>query len=248
MRALDRFRSMSASVTMSSLALALLVAATGCQTTTTKSAPESVLYYRDPTVLKEEKPKYFDAAATETHDDIRQIVTYWPEPIFLTISEVPVGLRATVVFVSGQTEKGAFVPGIIHVWLYESNERGSFANAVRPVYEWQFDEQKAMNWRIRRVNRLGNTYGLLLEWPRDLDLEGKRVRVEIGYERLDGSIVRNRPRTVDVPIGPDYQERRDAHYAGVRRPGAAPSVSTRAPAGGSSPVKASAATPRGEPN
>ncbi|MBU0617639.1 MAG: hypothetical protein KKI02_07970, partial [Planctomycetes bacterium] len=60
-----------------------------------------------------------DSTKVETSDDIVQIVQFWSQPYWLQNSERVSGFKVTVYFVSGETEKGAFVPGNIMVWVYE---------------------------------------------------------------------------------------------------------------------------------
>ena len=61
-----------------------------------------------------------------------------------------------------------------------------------------------------RVNKLaigGYFYGFVLQWPRELSLEGKRVEIQFGYERLsDGQIVLSSARSFRVPIPLEYVE------------------------------------------
>lgn len=181
---------------------------TGCQAQQPKAdPPPNVVGISDPRG-REKPPEYIDASKVEMRDDIKEICAYWREPMLFRNNDIPAGFRATVFFVSGGTQKGAFVPGVIRVQLFVADERKSFAKATEPVHEWRLDAREAMNWRIRRASMLGYGYGLMLPWPDVLNLEGRRIAIEIGYERGDGTVVRSRRRTVDVPWGPDYEERR----------------------------------------
>jgi hypothetical protein len=142
-----------------------------------------------------------DPTRVEERDDITAVYTFLPKPPWLRDTDGRVvGLKASAYFLSGKTQRGAFVPGTILVWLYEvkSGPRGRYARDY--VFGWEMDRQEAMKWRVRYVRKLGYQYGLPLYWPNELDLSGKLIEVEFGYERLDGRIIVGPPRRFRVPV------------------------------------------------
>jgi len=183
-------------------ALAVL-AATGCQTTASRSQGSTWLGKGGGDGREKNR---IDSTGIETRDDIVQIVSFWNQPYWLQDSERVRGFKTTVYFVSGQTEKGAFVPGNILVWIYELTPTGHGNRTERKlVHGWQFNEREARPIRVNRRAVGGYYYGMPLQWPSELHLEGKQVEIQIGYERLTGGVVLSSPRRFKTPVPINYQ-------------------------------------------
>jgi hypothetical protein len=146
-----------------------------------------------------------DASKVKLRDDIVQIVQFWNQPYWLQDSERVKGFKVTVYFVSGETEKGVFVPGKILVWVYEltPTERGRYERKL--VYGWEFDQAEAMAMRVNKLAVGGYFYGFPLQWPPDVSLEGKHIEIQFGYERVaDKQVILSSPRRFRVPIPLEY--------------------------------------------
>lgn len=179
-----------------SLAAALLVAA-GCTTTPKRNL----------------KPApYIDVVAAEQRDDIYAIRQLWPQYPWLQDADRTVtGFRVPTYFVSSETEKGAFVPGVIFAWLYEIERRPDGGTERKLRHMWQLDRDQAMGFRVRKLVVLGHPYMLMLFWPREVDVVGKTIEIEFGYERTDGKLIMATTRRFRVPARPGMRS------AGVTR-------------------------------
>ena len=187
---------------LAGVTLALTVLCAGCATTSSTTARPGG---RKASQRSEESK--IDSTRVRTRDDIVQIVQFWNQPYWLQSSERVNGFKVTVYFVSGETEKGAFVPGKILVWVYEvtPGERGGYEKKL--VHGWEFTQAEAMAMRVNKLAIGGYFYGFPLQWPRELSLEGKQVEIQFGYERLaDGQVVLSSPRRFRVPIPLEYVE------------------------------------------
>lgn len=145
-----------------------------------------------------------DASAIPARDDIVAIYQFWPNVPWLLESDRVVGFRVTTYFVSGETELGEFVPGRIFAWVYE-RVRGPAGKVTRQLaHMWEFDEAAALGYRVRRRAVGGYHYGFALAWPPNVELDGRQIEIEFGYERKDGSVVTGAPRRFRVPVSADY--------------------------------------------
>lgn len=141
-----------------------------------------------------------DPQRVPTRDDITQIVQFWGQLPWRKRDDRIIGFQVPTYFVSGQTDRGAFVPGRILVWLYEVDLAGP-AGANRTLrYMWELDQAEAMGFRVRREAIGGYYYGFILTWDDSLDLEGRTVDIQFGYERLDGRVIEGRPQRLRVPL------------------------------------------------
>ena len=150
------------------------------------------------------KPRELDVPRVKTRDDITAVYSIFPRDPWLRDNDGNVtGFKASVYFQSGKTQKGAFVPGKILIWLYSMHRGPDGQLERRFVHGWEMDEQEAMNWRVRFERRLGYQYGFPILWPPDADLAGKQVEIQFGYERKDGKIIEGSVRRfrVSVPMG-----------------------------------------------
>ncbi len=100
-----------------------------------------------------------------------------------------VGMRARVYMVSASTSRGEFVPGTIEVELRRLLPRrdGTFQREL--LHTWTFPEPRARDYRIVSKSVMGNSYGLVLRWPEDLELIGEEVQLTYRYTRADGGVV-----------------------------------------------------------
>jgi hypothetical protein len=116
-----------------------------------------------------------------------------------------VGFKVTVYFVSGQTEKGAFVPGNIFVWMYTLEPTADGRRERKLAYVWEFKESESVDYRVTKRAIGGYYYGFPLTWPPELRLEGKQVEIQFGYERMDKTVALSPVRRFRVPIPAGYQ-------------------------------------------
>lgn len=153
---------------------------------------------------KKRRQNEIDPTQIETRDDIFEIVQYWPQMPFLQKSNRIVGFKVTVYFRSGQTQKGAFVPGNIFVWVYELEPVPGGGRKPKLAYMWEFDQAEAMGFRVTKRAIGGYYYGFLLGWPPEVAPEGKLVEIQFGYERADKRVVLSEPRQFRVPVPMGY--------------------------------------------
>lgn len=157
-----------------------------------------------------EPKKQIDPTRVELKDDIVQVIQFWPQDPWLQEGDRIVGFRVPVYFVSGETEKGAFVPGDIFVWLNELQAGPDGRRTRKPVHVWELSEAEAAPFRVTKRAIGGYYYGFPLKWSADLRLEGKQVEIQFGYERADKRVVLGsaRPFRVRIPAGyqPPIQE------------------------------------------
>lgn len=141
-----------------------------------------------------------DAERVPTRDDIVAIRQFWSQYPWLRRGDRIVGFQAAVHFLSGQTSKGAFVPGRIFVWLYEVPPGATDDNQRQLLYMWELDEQQAMGYRVRRESVLGYFYGFVLAWDDSVQVAGRLVEIVFGYERGDGRLILGAPQRFRVPL------------------------------------------------
>ena len=174
----------------------------GCQSPSNESGPK---LFGWPGEGKAGRKAEIDPTKIETRDDVVQISQYWPQMPWLQEGSRIVGFKVTVYFVSGQTEKGVFVPGNIFVWLYELVPMAGGRREKKLAYVWEFDEAESMGFRVTKRAIGGYFYGFPLRWPRELALEGKRTEIQFGYERTDKQVVLGSPKIYRVPVPIGYQ-------------------------------------------
>jgi hypothetical protein len=151
-----------------------------------------------------------DPTTVPTRDDIVAIYQFWPNVPWLFESDRVVGFRVTTYFVSGETELGEFVPGKVFAWIYKL-ARGPDGKLARELaHMWEFDEAEGMGYRVRRRAVGGYHYGFALSWPPNVELDGRQVEIEFGYERKDGTIVTSAPRRFRMPVSADYVPARES--------------------------------------
>jgi hypothetical protein len=146
-----------------------------------------------------------DPTQIETRDDIVQVIQFWPQWPWLEEANRVVGFRVTVYFVSGQTEKGAFVPGNIFVWLYTLEPTPEGGRERKLAHLWEFDQRESMGFRVAKRAIGGYFYGFPLAWPKELDLEGKQIEIQFGYERLNKKVILGSPKIYRVPVLTGYE-------------------------------------------
>lgn len=199
-RILKRGR-LSAAALLAAAALAAPLA--GCQGQRPAGSISGNPDWRDPNPGR--PGKEIDPLKVETRDDIISIVTFWdPVPWLWDTPRGVVGFRVPVHFVSGTTERGAFVPGIIRCRIYtmERDEEGRLTRTL--AHEWEFDEAASTNYRVRRLAVTGYYYGFMLTWPPEAKINGREVDIEFSYERKDGRVVNSRAKRYAVPAATGY--------------------------------------------
>lgn len=147
----------------------------------------------------------FDASAIRTDDNIISVVVLWDERDLWLYrpenTEVVAGFRMNTYFVSGTTDKGAFVPGLIRAKAAMDQVQPD--GAVKPVvvFEKTLDVEQAMKWRYTTKKLMGYGYGLQIDWPRELDdiVAGRQIQVVVEYISNSGRVVRSSARRLAVP-------------------------------------------------
>ncbi len=137
--------------------------------------------------------------------NVVKIRTFWTQSPFGRVggSTKPAGFVLAAMYLVTPTpnggERGVFGDGIIHVYLYvlERGEDGKYSKR-RLVREWLYDPEQAKPFRTKRPYVGGYGYQLHCAWG-DVDLCGKRVEIEVHFERRDGQIVRAVPKQFIVP-------------------------------------------------
>ncbi len=149
----------------------------------------------------ETRPRQIDPTRVPPRDDITAIYRFYASDPWLRDSDGEViGIRVTVYFHSAATELGAFVPGKILIWLYEVTRAPDGTRGREYLHGWEFDERDAMGFRRRFLSVMGYHYGMMLMWPRGLQLGGKQIELVLGYERLDGRIIEEPGKVERVPL------------------------------------------------
>lgn len=180
---------------------------TGCDLLKPKTETGNFVPVRQTDATAGPPNPYIEVENIAVKDDIVQIVQFWPQIPFVKKSGIPVGMTVTTYFVSGETDRGAFVPGTIYAWLFIKDRDKPLDDEEEPAHVWKFDPDEAMNYRIRKLAKPGYGYGLILVWPNELDLEGKQIQIQLAYRRLNGTVVQAPRRDFEVPVGPNYRRR-----------------------------------------
>jgi hypothetical protein len=184
-------------------ALALTALAAGCHTPPPSNPPPPSVFRSGSSA---ERPQAtIDPTQVETRDDIFQIIRFWVEPIWLQRHDRIVGFKVTVYFLSAETGLGAFVSGDIYVWVYELVPTRDGRWERKLTHMWRFDEAEALGYRVRIRSIQGYHYGFPLVWPADLALEGRRIEIELGYERADKRVILSEPKEFRVPVPAGYR-------------------------------------------
>lgn len=147
-----------------------------------------------------------DPTAALDDSDVVAVYTYYDsEPWLRDVDGLVVGFKVRAYIASGRTDKGIFVPGDIEVTasLLRPRRGGGFLR--EPVHEWRFSEAEARGFRVRKPSILGESYGLVLRWPPDVDLSGRRVEIQVSYQRSDGVMIKGPPRALSVPLPAGYE-------------------------------------------
>jgi hypothetical protein len=109
------------------------------------------------------------------------------------------GVRITVYLEGPSEPKGVFGDGTIIVELYRLDYDKHGRETVTPAYKWELPPDKAYPWRAKQATGMGWGYGLRLQWPAELDLQGKQVAFVVKYLRTDGRLVSSSRQVVKVP-------------------------------------------------
>lgn len=138
--------------------------------------------------------------ALAPRDDIVSIYQFYQVEPWTQDEEKRVnGLSARVYFSSAQNGKGIFVPGPIQVRLHVLQRRPDGTYERQPAFQWVFSEQDAQLFRVTKTSTLGDSYGFVLQWPKELELAGRDIELRFSYTRTDGKEILGRPITFRVP-------------------------------------------------
>ncbi|MCA9242328.1 MAG: hypothetical protein KDA32_00125 [Phycisphaerales bacterium] len=146
------------------------------------------------------KPREVEPTRVPARDDIIEIIQYWPrDPWGLRDGRVR-AFRVATYFVSGKTEKGAFVDGVIRAHLYRlyADDKGDPQREL--AHEWELPASEAMGFAVRKAAIGGYYYGFILSWPDDLNLGGDWVQIVFSYQRNDGREIESPPKLLRVPM------------------------------------------------
>lgn len=147
----------------------------------------------------------FDASRIPTDDNIISVFVLWDERDLWLYrpdnTELVAGFRMNAYFVSGRTDKGVFVPGLIRVKVAMDQLQPGGRVVPVVVYQDELDVEQAMKWRYTKKRMMGYAYGLQIDWPRELDevVAGKEIQVVVEYLSNSGRIIRSSVRRLAVP-------------------------------------------------
>lgn len=133
-------------------------------------------------------------------DDIVEICQFPPPLMWLHDVEGRVtGIHIRLYLVSGQTDRGVFVPGTINATLYALAVRPDGSYERKVAQTWALDERVTTDLRFTTRSPMGDSYGLFLRWPPEVTPAGSEVQLEISYRRRDGHVVRAQGGRFTVP-------------------------------------------------
>jgi hypothetical protein len=139
------------------------------------------------------------------------------------------GVLARVYFAAAarddEVPKGIFVPGTIKAELYALTPRPDGVYERVLAHEWTFDEQQAQGYRVRRVSRMGCSYGLILRWPAEVNLVGREIQMQFSYQTQDAKVITQRGSRFRVPLparAPEPSETGTGRNEPATRPHAKP--------------------------
>jgi len=157
----------------------------------------------------------------EVRSDIVAIRQFYPtEPWLPDENGRANGVFVRVYFVAPRSQhgefKGVFVRGSIKAAIDALNPRSGGGYERERLHEWTFTPRQAAGLRLSRPSIMGDSYGLVLRWPAELDVQGREIQFVISYQRGDGEVVARRGSRFRVPL-PDGQSYREP-IQGERRP------------------------------
>ncbi len=109
------------------------------------------------------------------------------------------GVSFSVYLEGPSAPKGVFGTGTIAVIMYRLNTDPNGRETATQVYEWVLRPEESYLWRAKAKTALGWGYGLRLQWPEDLDVDGRRVAFVVKYIREDGRVVNSSRQVIKVP-------------------------------------------------
>ncbi|HVP11972.1 MAG TPA: hypothetical protein VMV94_12395 [Phycisphaerae bacterium] len=115
------------------------------------------------------------------------------------------GVRITVYLEGPNAPKGVFGDGTLIVEMYRLDHEKRGREVPTLVHKWELPPDQAYPWRAKQATGMGWGYGLRLQWPAELDIQGKQVAFVVKYRRTDGRIVSSSRQVVNVPgagVGP----------------------------------------------
>ncbi len=109
------------------------------------------------------------------------------------------GIVIGALYLQGPDSKGVFGDGIIRPKMYVAQRDEKGERKWTLLKEWDFDVQKAMPFRSKRLVRPGYGYSLFLSWGDEFDLSGREIRLIVSFERSDGLTVGSSKKDFRVP-------------------------------------------------
>jgi hypothetical protein len=109
------------------------------------------------------------------------------------------GVRITVYLEGPSAPKGVFGTGTIVVDMYRIDyEKHGRENAVQ-VHKWELPSDAAYPWRAKEKTGMGWGYSLRLQWPAEIDVQGRHVAFVVRYVREDGRVINSSRQVIRVP-------------------------------------------------
>lgn len=129
----------------------------------------------------------------QVHDDVVRIGQYFSAmPWLYDEAGTPSGVAVRLYLYSASTGKGVFVPGTIKVDMYGFRRLPNGRIGRELLHSWEFNEETARAMRMTKAAIMGDSYGMILKWPDDMDLSDRDVQFVYRYRRRDGGeIVRD---------------------------------------------------------
>jgi hypothetical protein len=109
------------------------------------------------------------------------------------------GVRITVYLEGPSAPKGVFGDGTMVVEMYRLDTDKHGRETATSVYKCELPPEQAYPWRAKKPTGMGWGYGLRLQWPAELDVQGKQVAFVVRYLRTDGRVVSSSRQVVKVP-------------------------------------------------
>lgn len=132
------------------------------------------------------------------------------------------GLCVRLYFISAETQRGVFVPGSMEVELFALAPRPEGGYERTLMHTWTLDQREAAGYRVTKRAVMGESYGLVLWWPPELDLAGREIQLMYHYKRKDGQVISKRSSSLLVPPPRRMMHMRPASPKDEPRPSSAP--------------------------
>ncbi len=109
------------------------------------------------------------------------------------------GVKFNVFLEGPHGPKGVFGNGDIVVDMYRIDSAPDGSEVASHIHRWDLDSSEAYPWRCKKETSMGWGYGLRLQWPATLDVQGRQVAFLVRYRRDDGKLLNSSRQILRVP-------------------------------------------------